>query len=149
MSARNKSPKTTVSRPAIRVRSAASAASMFPSYSSFDAPGEMTTSSSGSLNDSACQRSSVRRTPCMLIRSYSAVTVVRSAATPVARVAPDRPQRERAVFAAAPRDEDVLGHGGASLSSEAELGAHEDRAPPRRKVLHLLVRAIEHVLDAP
>src|SRR5882762_3589351 len=81
MSTRNKSPKATVSSPAIRVRSAARVAPMFVSYSSFEAPGEITTSSSGSPRDSAWRRSSVRRTPCMLIRSYSAVTVVRSAAT--------------------------------------------------------------------
>src|SRR5205823_14509381 len=34
-------------------------------------------------------------------------------------------------------------------SAEAKLSTHEDRAPSRREVLHLLVRVIEQILDAP
>ena len=58
--------------------------------------GGIRTAWSGRPSDSACRSSNSRRTPCMLIRSYSSVTVVSSAVTRyssharAARAAPSR-----------------------------------------------------------
>lgn len=78
-SSKNRSPKAYLSQS--RIFGEDSASAIRSSYSSFGHDGGILTSTSGRPIAAACCRRRPTRTPCMLIRSYSSVTVVRSART--------------------------------------------------------------------
>src|SRR5580692_2056210 len=101
----------------------------------------------GRPSDSACRSSNTRRTPCMLMRSYSSVIVVSSAA---ARRSPAARNACSAIALSLPPLQQKSTSSGERASLMARRVFHADAklAPKRRKAVHLRVLLVDEVVDA-
>src|SRR5580700_5446838 len=109
--------------------------------------GGIRTGWSGRLSDSACRSSSARRTPCILIRSYSSVMVVSSA---VMRQSPAARNACSAIALSFPPLQQKSTSSGIRASLMARRVFHADAklAPERRKAVRFLILFVGEIVDA-
>src|SRR6202521_2127959 len=110
--------------------------------------GGIKTAWSGRPSDSACRSSSARRTPCMLMRSYSSVMVVSSAVTRQSRAARNAcnaialslpPLQQKSTFSGVRT----------SLMARCVFHANAKLAPERRISVHFRISLVREIVDAP